>query len=326
MLNCDEKVFEEWHRFILLPLFVLILVAFEVSCALEPSRITDQPPRPPRLTSLEARDGRTLLLEFDLPLLQAEFSLLDDDGLLGNSQVLWDQNLLIIDWTHQATPGQLYRFLVRAEAMEGGVMSYQGNWRSPNLNPAQIQLNEVNLAGSSTRPDWIELKVIEKGNLGGLELLTGQGAKINTYRFPALEVNRGDFVLVHYKLTGHEGEVDELKTKDSALGPETSALAWDLWAHEAPGLVATKGMVALVGQDLLAYDNKGLGLPENTPEASNWFGIPLNPTGITATRTLIRLKNGVLPARALDWGIGASGKSSPGQENTSELFRAPSSP
>lgn len=118
-----------------------------------------------------------------------------------------------------------------------------------NGHPAKLRLSEAQTAKNSsvTRPhrDYLELKVEEDGNIGGLELSWASSVKRFAYRFPGVEVRAGDFIVLHLAPMGIPEEKDErgIDLAESG-GVDATPHARDFWC-QAGGLPDANGALAL---------------------------------------------------------------------------------
>jgi hypothetical protein len=181
--------------------------------------------------------------------------------------------------------------------------SVAGKFYAPNERPASLRLNEVRIAGSGNRSDFVELRVEADGNLGGwtLEAWTTPQARQRLV-LPDAPANKGDLVVVRFR------------TPEEPT--DTAPTAREYWPSEAKGLSPTKGVIVLrpapQGEPLeaLVYSKKP-GDAVVLAEAAGWTGAgELDPTGCTPTRTWSRLEDG-------GWIVTATGGSTPGEPNSS---------
>lgn len=218
------------------------------------------------------------------------------------------------------------------------------------INPRlpALRLNEVNIQGSSTRPDYIELLVLQDGNLAGLVVALGSPSDGEPfYVFPSVEVKRGDYVTLHAKPSGKPGEKDETRHKREATAPLSCANAWDFWWKGGKGLSGTTGGIVLMDNprgrvlDALLYTNRtsasddrygGWGSRLNQQRAQ-WIHrqgvwpvagekiVPedaVDSSYVTSTRTLNRRPN---KEGKEAWFTGASGTATPGGPNTTQVHQ-----
>lgn len=133
-----------------------------------------------------------------------------------------------------------------------------------NQNPARLVFNEIIVRGSGNNPDCIEFLVTGSGNLGGTTWYLGTSEIHDAvYHFPAIEVEEGDFIILHVRPEGIAAEIDELGD-DLALsgGLLSHPAARDLWLPEPTGLPSNNGVLTLYAgseeapMDAFLYSNR----------------------------------------------------------------------
>ena len=83
---------------------------------------------------------------------------------------------------------------------------------------------------SGFKCEYVEFVARSSGNLSGLEIVSGYDGEDKKYTFPAVQVNEGDFIVVHLRSKG-EGCVSELSDKlNLSTAKYSSDSARDLWA------------------------------------------------------------------------------------------------
>ena len=107
-----------------------------------------------------------------------------------------------------------------------------------NSRPPKALINEIqccyNGSAKTKRIEFVELYVLEDGNLGGLELFSAKKGDKATYTFPALEVRAGEYITLHYRVLAEEEAVCINETSDdiSASGGSNSCdSARDFWFY-----------------------------------------------------------------------------------------------
>lgn len=86
-----------------------------------------------------------------------------------------------------------------------------------NINPAKLALREYKPYGKTKTvkiPEFIELEVLESGNVSEMKLCSVGSSKNLDYTFPACEVKKGECIVVHLnpgdEENAHENFTDEL--------------------------------------------------------------------------------------------------------------------
>ncbi len=156
---------------------------------------------------------------------------------------------LILSFAQDQAPGADYSLAGEVEDLHGNrtrfLVRFAGwNDRAPPLLISEVQTGKN---GSKTKPhrDFVELEALADGNIGGEELSWASSVKAATYRFPSIEVKKGDYIVLHLAPEGIAEEVDELGSELAASGGvDSSATGRDLWCA-AMGLPDASGAIAL---------------------------------------------------------------------------------
>ncbi len=108
------------------------------------------------------------------------------------------------------------------------------NGRTPDVEITEIHpkySSGTNSAGKYFKCEYVELRVLSDGNLSGMELYSASDGAAKNFVFPAVEVSRGEIVIVHLRKK-EDSAVNELGG-DLALSKTkySSDNARDLWAE-----------------------------------------------------------------------------------------------
>ena len=108
------------------------------------------------------------------------------------------------------------------------------NSRVPELMITEVQTESVsqNKAEKTSgiyRNEFVELLVLQSGNLAGLELCSGYDGEAKKYSFPAIEVTVGEIILVHMRNRGNGCISEEDDDLTLATASYTSPEIRDLW-------------------------------------------------------------------------------------------------
>lgn len=164
-------------------------------------------------------------------------------------------------------PGSDYRVSGEVEDERGNRTRFFLDFVGWNENPARLALSELQPAKNSSKSaphrDYVELLVLEAGNLGGMELAWASGAKLSVYRFPGVEAAKGEVLVLHAAPEGLSEEADELGA-DLGLsgGVDASPSGRDFWTGlggfpDASGLLLLRDRPGGSVQDLLFYAEEG---------------------------------------------------------------------
>jgi hypothetical protein len=324
-------------------------------------RWDDYDVEPPRISSLSMVDERTLVAEFNEPV-----ELLDDSVVMVPDvplvEAAGEGSRLIVRLGSEIQPGEALTFEAAVADGRRNITWFAGEVIGLNQNPPTILINEFTTQGSGSNPDMVELLVLRPGSLAGLVLLEGVPGNYDAvFHFPAIEVETGDFILVHMRPEGITEEVDELNAIDQSGGLNASDLARDFWLPGGEGLSGNNGVIS-VGRtidgpilDGVLYSNRtsdsdedyrGFGSrtvlerAEALTHAGEWTAMgghiapedAVNPEPSTGTRSVNRRVSRAAEASAVlseidgnsrsDWHIVPTRGASFGAENSEEVYAA----
>ena len=203
--------------------------------------------RPPSLLEAGPADPRRVVLRFDEAVKPVEGSFASEPQ--AELSCLAGDRDLVVAFASDQSPGADYALVGEVDDRCGNrtrfLLEFVGwNDRAPPLRLSEAQCGKN---ASKTRPhrDFVELEALADGNIGGEELSWASSAKSASYRFPAVELRKGDFVVVHLAPEGLPEEVDELGADLSASGgADSSPTGRDLWCSALP-LPDESGAIAL---------------------------------------------------------------------------------
>jgi hypothetical protein len=250
----------------------------------------------------------------------------------------------------EQTCGTRYTLEAEARDARGNTAAFAADFYGYNPRVPQLLINELSPRGSDTHPDRVELKVMGAGNMGGVVLYCGTpGDFEDRFVFPSFPVSAGDFILVHMKPSGADGEVDELSDRTLSRGARSSDSAFDFWVLKGKGLPGNNGVVSLYARpggkllDGVLYSNRTsdsdeswggfgsaamLARAEELVRGGGWKtrgekAAPedaVSPEGSTATRSLCRSSASEDTDSAEDWHISPTRGSTFGVENTDQAL------
>ena len=280
---------------------------------------------PPQLVdTLVSPDGSELALDFDEPVTEAKA---ETDASAQAPTPTVEGARVKVSLPRGLKPGRDYRWTAEVRDTGGNLTSVSGRFYGPNDHPASLRLSEIRVAGSGKHTDFVELKVLTGGSLGGwtVDAFSGPESRQRT-ALPDIDASSGDFVVIHYKPTGDPAEKNESDSRETSGGSDTEPTAWDFWQTDGKGLSAVKGLVALRSRpdgpitDALLY-SQHQGEAADIADAAGWPDRQeLDPDGCTATRTWCRTEE---PAPV--WMLVANGHATPGKPNRLTPWVAPTS-
>lgn len=142
--------------------------------------------------------------------------------------------------------GSAYLMNCEVEDASGNTVTMTAQFKGFNDHPAYLALSELRIknkndtkAPEKSKSEFVELYVLREGNLSGLELVNADNGTDCRYEFPAIEVKKGEYIVVHYrKLLGtNKDELGENLSEASGIDCEDGAR--DLFCTKV--LSGTKG-------------------------------------------------------------------------------------
>lgn len=303
---------------------------------------------PPMLSHVEAIEQSVIALTFDEPVELLE-AYIDPPVEIEESR--WHEGALHIVGSTDFIASEEYWIDARVEDQSGNLSSVLVSVYGRNDRVPKIRINEFVCEGSSRHPDWVELRVDSSGNLAGLCLYEGSPTTWDSrFLFPDLDVEEGDYVVVHFKPEVIPEEIDEVVSPDESGGNDTHPEGWDFWVKGGDGIPNTTGGLTLTAFpggphiDAVLYTTKryeaddekrGFGTTsqveifDSIVEIGGWqiagdFAVPedgFDPTDSTATRSIYRPEDGGDTDTAADWRIAPTSGATPGYQNTDEVYQ-----
>ncbi|MDR0876959.1 MAG: hypothetical protein LBN21_02815 [Treponema sp.] len=139
---------------------------------------------------------------------------------------------------------------ILVEDENGNTLNVLVPLRTRNDRLPAFRINELRTEYSKPKAEFIEIKTLSAGNLGGLRLyIAGNVKQPLVYEFAPTEVRTGEYILIHLR-TVEEGTVDETGS-DLALSGGTDAVAGarDFWVHGTDKLLHKTDAVWFADQD-----------------------------------------------------------------------------
>ncbi len=207
----------------------------------------------PELQAICVTSEENISLSFtkEISVKKAEI-ILEEESLLIN-QIEYDDDCKKVDLTlpFQTEIGKKYTLEAVVADSAGNTLSQTCTFTGFNSRVPLLALTEVfNGYDKSKGGEYVELAILSDGNMAGLELLVaGDQKKENkgTYTFPALEVKKGNFVILHLRTNETwTGAVDEdEQNMGLSTAPYSSNSAIDLWVKNAKASIAYDDVIVL---------------------------------------------------------------------------------
>lgn len=305
---------------------------------------------PPRFAGIEPVDAGEVRLRFDEPVVPLRESLFLDGEPLPEEFLAGTEGVVSLKPTSLFNPGQEYHFQGIFADAAGNSTSVATRFYGPNPDLPPLLINEFNPEGSRTNPDMIELIALEAGNIGGATLYEGSPSDWESRLvLPAVEVEAGAYILLHWKPEGSPEEVNELRRPDESGGINAHEEAWDYWLQGGDGYTNTNGSLVLCEHpggailDAVIFSTKRFD-PEEENRGFYWASVLLrneeivaagewkiqgeeivpedaiNPEDSSATRSINRTPGAADTNSPADWHIVPSGGATFGYENSIERY------
>ena len=111
-----------------------------------------------------------------------------------------------------------------AEDLNGNTLTFSLPFVGFNDNLPVLVFSEIRSEGTAKTPEFVELYVLKAGNTAGMQIISGYDGKDKAYSFPIAEVEKGEYITVHFR---HDSDtpsscIDETGT-DLAAAPASSS-------------------------------------------------------------------------------------------------------
>ncbi|MBQ5999521.1 MAG: hypothetical protein IJL70_08645 [Treponema sp.] len=256
------------------------------------------------------------------------------------SCALEDEKLWVYDisFDRKCTAGTDYKFIGIVKDSLGNSLTFSLPFKGFNENVPDLEITEIHpkysaakrKTGTVYKTEYVEFLVKSDGNLAGVELRSANDGMDKVYKFPAVEVRRGEIVLVHLR-TKSEVAVSELGNELN-LSTEyySSDNARDLWAeNDSARLGDDIDVICLVNSfteeiiDGICYaksdftewkDDFMAEMAKKLKELDLWNAETVSESicidGITSSKSIIKTGIG---KTAADWTVSESGRETPGK-------------
>ncbi len=328
-----------------------LFVALAAGCGPIPDYriLTEGDQAPPVFLGAECTDRRTLVLRFDEPVrpIKGTITIAPE---LQVAEVFAEGTAIVVVVATDQKVGQEYTIEAAAEDLRKNSITLLCHLYGFNPDVPRLVINEFITQGADTHPDMVELYVMGRGNTAGLCICEGSRDHWQErFIFPAISVEAGDYLLVHWKPQGIPGEINETADKSASMGYDASPAAYDLWVPAGDGLSGNNGALAVYASpggrllDAVIYSNRtsasddtydGFGSREvllqatQIVEEGGWKYAgekvapedAVNPANSTATRSICRSSQSVDTDASADWHIVPTKGSTFGGANLDDCY------
>jgi hypothetical protein len=336
------------YSFLTRPLGGLLLSVLLASCAFSSEqalqKVLGVSAEAPVFLGVRALSDRELCFEFSKPVSLSTLRLdphLETESIQEGAAV----NIIL---KNPMGIGERFTADILVEDTHGNTLDVLVPFRSKNDRIPKLQITELRTEYANPKAEFVELKILEAGNLGALRVfIAGSGMQDPVYEFPPAEAAAGEYIVLHLR-SPETGITDEIGP-DMSLSGGTEAFpeARDFWVPGAVKRLRKTDAVIVMDQDGGILD--GVLLSENPTPAwakddltkaaellaagKAWINAgdgkakALSPAdaigtkGTTATRTICRDETAADSNSAADWYITASSKASPGKPNNPERYQ-----
>lgn len=331
-------------------LFITLIVFLLLSCRepFQAENYLNRDLKPPVLQNVVLQDNSSLTIVFDEPVLFDEEDYISTPQLPLSSWTT-EENRITFFFSEQQTPGKMYKCRSDVRDNTGNELSFLIRYYGWNSRIPALLINEFNPEGSGNNPDTIELYAGESGNTAGVALFLGTADNFQEqFVLPSLEVQQGDYIIIHMRPEGLTGEVTESEDKTVSTGKLASDKAWDIWVERDKPVSGKNGIISLYTNpfgtiiDTVVYSNRVSADSEDYQgwtattfdaiEELSFMQIWKNPDGFIRPEDAVQ-SNGTTGTRSIcrnsisedtdskeDWHIVPTGEKSFGEANSENVY------
>jgi hypothetical protein len=268
-------------------IFVFCIVVFIAACSFEAAvpKYAGSSGTPPELLAVRASSSSEVNFLFSEPVTVVSLTLDPPADVVDSAN--GETVSIRLDTPYAVGTKVTVDILVRKE--DGNTLEAVITFSAFNDRVPAFEINELRTEMSKPRVEFIELKMLSAGNLAGIRLfIASNGTAVPVYELPAVEVDEGDYVLIHPRNPDYINGLDELGS-DLSLSTADDAKAQadcppdvrDLWFPENKETLRKSDAVYFMDQqdnviDAVVYCDK-------TKEAEKWGA---NPNFISAMEIL----------------------------------------
>jgi hypothetical protein len=231
----------------------------------------------------------------------------------------------------------------------GNTLNVLAPFRSRNDEMPRLVINEIRTEYSKPKVEFVELKTLTAGNLGGIRLFLAEtGTEEPFYEFPPVRAAAGEYIVVHLRSLD-PNSVNETGDDLGATPYTKENEAWpdsrDFWIPDAKKHLTKKaGMAYLLDQDNEVLDailwsegadpwwpdEKLAGAAEFLLSKDAWINSRGDISGpddavssayTTATRSISRDEDAPDTNGPADWYITAASSATPGKKNSTKKYK-----
>ncbi len=302
---------------------------------------------PPKLLLVENMSSTELMLSFSKPISPLSMH----SGIAGEEAkeaffVEEETKKVRVQLSQAQEIGKMHSLHGSVVDHNGNTLSFVAEFAGFNTRVPHLVLSEIRTEYSTYKNsaghikynvEFIELYAQTAGNLAGVTLFNSSDGEENRYYFPAVEVQKGDYIVLHLR-NFEESSVDELVSKDESEGTDAHLNAWDFWINATESMLPKNTVIILserkngkILDALPLIDSKyeqwnkdsNAQSAQHIFEQGVWLGgweieHAVKSENTTVTRTISRQGNlqEASIASKDDWIVVATSNASPGEENS----------
>lgn len=150
-----------------------------------------------------------------------------------------DGRLLTVALNQNTVVGKSYEIFGTVNDAIGNTLTFCVPFVGFNASVPKIIMTEIQIKyqkGTSKgntvyRGEYVELLALEDGNLAGLEIISAADGEEKKYVFPAIDVSRGEIILVHFRTIGDGCINEDGENLNLAYAPHSQDGIRDLWSE-----------------------------------------------------------------------------------------------
>ena len=147
-------------------------------------------------------------------------------------------------------PGEELTADMLVEDLNGNTINVLVPFRTRNAIVPALCINELRTEYSKPKAEFIEFKILEKGNLGALRVfIVGNTKEPMIYEFPPIDAAKGEYVTLHLRTTEDTNRNEYGSKLDESGGADSSPNARDLWIPGSTKLLHKTDVVYVLDQD-----------------------------------------------------------------------------
>jgi hypothetical protein len=237
------------NNFFYLPLFgVLALICAVCSCSTgeAAAKILGTSSEAPVFLACKAVSSTEIDFEFSLPVSVVSLHFFPSVEV----ESIEEGKVVRVSFSAGPGPGEKLTADLLAQDEKGNTINVLVPFRTRNERIPAMLINEMRTEYSKPKAEFIEFKILEAGNLGALRVFIAGNYKAPlVYEFLPVEVEAGEYVLLHLR-TMEELNRDEYgNSKDESGGADAVAGVRDFWVSGTGKLLHKTDVVYVLDQD-----------------------------------------------------------------------------